>query len=101
MRAASGADHDCHRRREAQRAWTGDDQHGYGVHYGMCETRLRSEGYPRDEGYDRNRNHGRNKPSCNFVRQPLDRGARALRLADHLHDLRQHGLTANALGAHH
>ena len=101
MRAASGANHDRHRRREAERARTRDDQHGHGVHDGMRKTRLRSEGYPPDECHERDCDHGRNKPASNFVRQPLDRGSRALRLADHLHDLRQHGLAADAVGAHH
>ena len=99
--AASGADHDRHRSREAQRAWTRNNQHGYGVHDGVRETRLRSEARPHDEGHDRSRDHGRNKPAGNFVRQPLDGGAGALRLADHLHDLRQHGFAAHAFGAHH
>jgi len=40
---------------------------------------------------------GTNQPAYS-IRQPLDWGSRALRLADHLHDLRQHGLAANALG---
>ena len=34
------------------------------------------------------------------VGHALHRRARALRLRDHLHDLRQHGLRADSLGAH-
>src|SRR6266403_1813403 len=101
MGAASGADHDRHRRREAECARTRDDQDSYGVHNGMRETRLWSEDYPGDEGHYRNRDHGRNKPAGYSIRQPLNWSSRALRLADHLHDLRQHGLAANAFGAHH
>jgi hypothetical protein len=47
----------------------------------------------------------RHTPSTNqpaTTRRPaLHRGARALRLRDHLHDLRQHGVRADLLGAHH
>ena len=40
------------------------------------------------------REHGRNEPGRDFVGEPLDRRAAALRLADHLDDLRQQRLAA-------
>ena len=50
MSAASGADHDRHRRRQTQRAGASNDQHSYGVYDGVREARLWSEADPRDEG---------------------------------------------------
>src|ERR1017187_8168051 len=57
-----------------------------------------------DEPY-RKGDHGRrqycgNEPSRNFVGQALNRCAAALRIAHHLHDLRQQRFAAHALGAH-
>ena len=48
-RAAPGADHDRHRRGQAQRARAGDDQHGYRVHQRVREPRLRAPRAPHDE----------------------------------------------------
>jgi hypothetical protein len=63
VRGASGADHDRHRRCQAEGAWTRYDQHSHGIHDGMREARLRSEAYPHDEGHYGSRDHRRNKPS--------------------------------------
>ena len=46
MRAAPRADHDRHRRGEAERARTGDDQHGDGVDDGISERRRRARAPP-------------------------------------------------------
>src|SRR6266849_2883332 len=45
-------------------------------------------------------NHRRNEIAGNFVGQALHRRATALGLADELHDLRQHGFTADAFRFH-
>ena len=89
-RAAAGADHDRHRRREAERARAGDDEHRDGVDERVREARLGPERAPRrrtsttatsdDGGHEARRDH---------VGEPLDRRAAALRLADHAHDLRE------------
>ena len=47
--ALAGADHDRRRRRQAERARAGDDQHGDEVEQGVGERGLRSEGQPDDE----------------------------------------------------
>ena len=46
------------------------------------------------------RDHGEHEPAGHRVRHALHRRPRALRLRDHLHDLRQHRLRADPLGAH-
>ena len=100
LRAATDADHDRHRRRESERAGTGDDQHGDGIHDRVREARLRSEPDPGDEGQHRDAEDGRHKPARHFVGEALDRRAAALRLRDHLDDLREHRVAPDALGAH-
>ena len=45
--------------------------------------------------------HRGNKPAGHSVRQTLDGSAAALRLADHVNDLRQQGLASDTFGAHH
>ncbi len=49
LRAPPGADHDRHRRRQAERARTRDDQHRDGADERVREARLRSPHAPRDE----------------------------------------------------
>ena len=46
------------------------------------------------------RDHREHEPAGDAVGHALHRRARALRLRDHLHDLREHGLRADLLGAH-
>ena len=50
LRAAADADHDRHRRGEAERAGTGDDEHGDGGDEPVGEARLRPEDRPGREG---------------------------------------------------
>ena len=47
LRAAPDADHDRHRRREAERARAGDDQHRHGGDQAVGEARLRAPDAPR------------------------------------------------------
>ena len=90
LRAASDADHDRHRRREAERARAGDDQHRDRGDEAVGEARLGAPDAPGGEGQQRHDDHGRHEPAGDLVGQPLDRRAAALRFGDELHDLRQH-----------
>ena len=100
LRAAPDADHDRHRRRKAERARAGDDQHRDGRDQRIGEARLRAEDRPCREGDQRDRDHQRHEPGRHLIGEALDRRARALRGRDHLDDLRQHGVAADLLGAH-
>ena len=85
------ADHDRHRRGQAQRAGAGDDQHGDRVDQRVGQPRLGARQTPRPTNVS-SRDHAA-PPGTNqaddLVGQPLDRGAAALGLADHADDLRQ------------
>ena len=48
----------------------------------------------------RDDDHRRHEPAGDLVGEPLDRRARALRLRDHLDDLRKQGVAPDLLGAH-
>ena len=98
--AAADADHDRHRRGEPERAGAGDDQHADGGDQAIGEARLRPEHRPGGEGDERNRDHSRHEPARDLVGEALDRRARALRLRDHLHDLREQRVAADLVGAH-
>ena len=52
-RALAGRDHDRHRRRQAERTRTRDDQHGDGVDERVRHARRRTHRAPDDEGHDR------------------------------------------------
>ena len=56
---------------------------------------------PADECRERHHHDRRHEPGRYGVGQPLNRCSRALRLADHPDNLGEHGLAADALGAHH
>src|ERR1700722_11946160 len=99
--AASGANHDGHWSGEAQSAGTRDDEYGHGVHDGVRKTRLGSKADPGDKGKYGDSDHRRTEPSCYFVGEALNWRTRALRLADHLNDLSEHGFAADMLGSHH
>ncbi len=101
FRAPPGADHDRHRRRQAERARAGDDQHGDGVHERVGQARLGPPDGPDGEGDGRSQDHGRHEPARDGVGQALNGRARALRLAHQPDDLRQQGVAADALGLHH
>ena len=98
--AAAGADHDRHRRREAECAGASDDQHRNGVDERMAEARFRPDQRPGDEGRDRNQHDRRHEPARHLVGEFLDGRTRTLRLGHHAHDLRQHRILANPFGAH-
>ena len=100
LRAAPDADHDRHRRGETQRAGAGDDEDGDGRDQAIGEARLRSPDRPRRECQERRTDHGRHEPARDLVRQPLNGRAAALGLRHHLHDLREHRVAADLVGAH-
>ena len=78
------ADHDRHRRREAERARAGDDEHGDGVDERVGEARLGPDDRPDRE---RERRRRRRRPArrrrAATSASALDRRAAALRLAHH------------------
>ena len=96
LRAAAGRGHDRHRRREPERAGAGDDQHRDRRDQRVGERRRRPPDRPGDEGEHRDADHRRHEPAGDRVGELLDRRARALRRRDHLDDLRQHGVLADA-----
>ena len=100
LSAPPDSDHDRHGRGEPERAGTGDDQHRDGRHQAVGELRLRSPDRPGDEGKERDRDHQRHKPAGHLIGKTLDRGAAALSFGDHLHDLRQHRVAPDLVGAH-
>ena len=101
LRAAADADHDRHRRGKAERAGAGDDQHRDGGDQRVGEARLRPERRPGGEGQrPRPRSPPARTSPRHLIGEALDRRARALRRRHHLHDLRQHGVAADLLGAH-
>ncbi len=99
--AASDADHDRHRRGKPERAGAGDDQDADGCDQAERHPGFRSEPGPDAERNDSRNDHGGNEPAGDLIGQPLDRRARALRVRDHLHDLRQQRVAPDLVGAHH
>ena len=98
--AAAYADHNCHWRGKAQGAWAGDDEDRDRIHQGVREARLRTEEEPREESDNRGCDHGGHEPFGHAVGEALDGSTAALGLADELHDARQQGFAADALGFH-
>ncbi len=99
--APPGGDHDRHRRRQAEGARAGDDQHGHGADYGVRQTRLRPEQLPGEGRQRGDHDDDRHEPARYDVGETLDRCPAALRLADHPNDSGQKGVGPDTLGAHH
>ena len=100
-RALADADHDRHRRREAERAGAGDDQHGHRGDQGVGERGAGSPDRPGDERHERDRDHRRHEPAATTVGEALDRRAAcAAPRATMRDDARQHGVRPDPLGAH-
>ncbi len=100
--AAARADHDGHRRREAERARARDDEHGDGVDERVREARLGPDDAPDATNVTTATpmTMGTNQAETG-VGQPLNRRARALRLADHAHDLREERVACRRARVHH
>jgi hypothetical protein len=92
-RAATGADHDRGRRRQAERTGAGDHED----RDGRFERATRVAPEPEAERRRRDDEHDRHESRGPEIGQPLRRGLRALRLADHPDDLREHGVVARAV----
>ena len=101
VRALSGRNHDRHRRREAERARTGNNQHRDRVDNRVSHARLRTDCGPHKKRDDRNEDHNGNEVTGNYVREFLNRRATPLRFRHHLHDLRQQRFRPNAFRLHH
>src|SRR6202047_500474 len=86
-RAAAGADHDRHRRGEAQWAGTRDDQYGDSVKRRVRHFRRGPNGGPDCERGERDEHDCRNEERGNTVGEFLDGRTASLRLAYHTHDL--------------
>ena len=99
-RAAAGADHDGHRRREPERARARDDEHGHGAHERQRQAGWRSPDDSTRQTPDRDEHDRGHEPGRDPVGQPLNRRAAALRLGDLPDNLREEGLAADALGPH-
>ena len=101
LRAAPDADHDRHRRRQAERAGAGDDQHGdrRDQRIGASAARARQATRPRRRAARRRSRPARTRPETRSASRWI--GAR-LRCAsrDHLDDPREHRVAADLLGAH-
>ena len=100
MRAAAHSDHDGHGCCETERAGTRNDQHGHRRDQSVREARLRAEQEPAEKGQNRDGNHHRHKIRRHAIGEALHGRATALGFADELHDLREHGLVADALRFH-
>ena len=66
----------------------------------MRQARLGTPDAPHDQRGERNSHHRRNEIARGDIGQALDRRARTLRLAHHVHDPREQRVGADALGAH-
>ena len=72
-RAAAGADHDRHRRREAERAGARDDQHGDALTSACASARLRAPQRPAANAATRDRDDARHEPRRDAVGEALHR----------------------------
>ena len=86
----AGRYHDRHRCGQSQCAGASDDQDRDRIENRERPRRLRTEQPPHEEGGNGSRQHSQHEPISHFVGHTLHRCARALRLRDQLHDLRQH-----------
>ncbi len=90
LRAAAGADEQRGRRRQAERAGTGDDQHRN--RRGEGEGRALPRREPEDERRDGDHDDDRDEDRGDAVGEPLHRRLAALRVADQLGDLGEGGV---------
>ena len=101
LSAAPGSDHDRHRCREPKGTRASDDQHRYGAHERKAHRGRRAVDRPDHKCNQGDPNDRGNEIRRNQIGEVLDGSARALRFGDHLHDLREQRLSADALRAHH
>ena len=94
--AASAADHDGGRRRQAQRAGAGDHEDGDHVEDGLRQCRV-ADGQPADERHSRQHDHGGHEVGSDAVGDGLDWRFAGLRVFDEADDLGEHGVATDAL----
>ena len=95
------SDHYRHRGRQAEGAGAGDDQHRHSVDQTKHPTGLWPPDSPTNQGQGRDGDDDHHEVAGNDVSQALHRRLRALRLHNHLHDLRKHGFRSDLLRLHH
>ena len=100
-RCTASGRHDRHRRCQAQRARTCNDQHRHCIDETKYPTRVRPQKAPPEQRQQRDANDNHDKVTGHNVGQTLHRRARTLRLGDHLHNLREHRLGADFLSMDH
>ncbi len=88
-----------HRRGQAQRARTGDNQYRGGDHQGIHDLRCRAEEVPDSAAEQRNQHHDRDKHRGDAVGEFADFRLTALGLAHHANNARQSGMVADGAGA--
>jgi hypothetical protein len=96
--AAAGADHQCRRRGESERARAGDDQHRH-------RRRERERGglpghHPAGQGHEREADDDGDEYRRDAVGEALDRSLATPGVGDELGDLRERGVSADLGGAH-
>ena len=94
--AASAADHDGGRRRQAQRAGAGDNEHGDHIEDG-CGQGGAANRQPADQRDDGQRDDGGHEDRGDAIGDCLNRRFARLRPLDQADDLRQDGVAADAL----
>ncbi len=95
--AATGADHQCGRRGQAERAGAGDDEDGDRRREGVRG--VAGEQQPAQQGEERDHQHDRDEHRGDAVGEALDRSLGPLRLLDQPGDLREPGVGADAGGS--
>src|SRR5256714_1559290 len=101
QRGLAGRDHDRHRSRQSKCTGTSNNEHRHRIDQTVGHPRFRSPDAPNDKSDHCDNQHQGHEITRNHVRQLLYSRAAALRFGNHLNDLRQQCLRANALGAHH
>ncbi len=90
--AAARGHHDRRRSREPHGARARDDENGHRVGERVERRRRGTEDPPREKRQGREHEHDRDEDRGDSIGQPLDRGARALRVGDELDDPRERRL---------
>ena len=93
-------DHDGHGRGKSQRTGTGNDQHADRIDQTKPPAGLRANKPPHHKRQRGSNDHTVYKVAGHHISHALHRCFGALRLRNHLHNLRQYRCAANVLGSH-
>ena len=99
--ALADAHHDGHRRGQAQRTRTGDDEHGHRGDERVAERGRRPPDQPGHERQHGDQDDDGHEPAGHLVGHPLDGRATALRCCHHVDDLGEQRICTDLLGTHH